>query len=89
MLRLLLAHQGLGLFSAQQQTGGHRIPRGPLASLATDSVFSSPDAAGAHSQADSMDELETNLREVIEMLLKDSEPVLESEFVGLQTIRVA
>ena len=30
-----------------------------------------------------------NLREVIEMLLQDGDPKLESEFVGLQTIQVA
>ena len=37
----------------------------------------------------SLDELEKHLREVIEMLLEDGDPKLESEFVGLQTIRVA
>jgi hypothetical protein len=36
-----------------------------------------------------LDELDTNLREVIEMLLQDGDPKLESEFVGLQTIQVA
>ncbi len=48
-----------------------------------------PGWPGAHSQAESVDELEANLREVIEMLLEDGEPKLESEFVGLKTIKVA
>lgn len=52
-------------------------------------VGSVPGWPGAHSQGESLDELEKNLREVIEMLLEDGEPELESEFVGLQTIRVA
>ena len=47
-----------------------------------------PGWPGAHSQADSLDALETNLNEVIEMLLEDGDPKLESEFVGLQTISV-
>lgn len=48
-----------------------------------------PGFAGAHSQGESLDELQMNLREVIEMLLEDGEPELESEFVGTQSIRVA
>jgi predicted RNase H-like HicB family nuclease len=48
-----------------------------------------PGFPGAHSQGESVDELKTNLREVIEMLLEDGDPPLESEFIGTQTIRVA
>ena len=48
-----------------------------------------PGFPGAHSQGDSLDELHTNLREVITMLLEDGEPPLEAEFVGTQTILVA
>lgn len=48
-----------------------------------------PGFPGAHSQGDSVDELKTNLREVIEMLLEDGHPPLESEFIGTKTIRVA
>ena len=44
--------------------------------------------AGAHSQGETMDELHENLKEVIEMLLEDGEPVLEAEFVGTQTVVV-
>ena len=36
-----------------------------------------------------MEELETNLREVIAMLLEDGEPQLESQFVGTHTLQVA
>lgn len=47
-----------------------------------------PGFPGAHSQGESLDELQKNLREVIEMLLEDGEPKLETEFVGTQTIAV-
>lgn len=47
-----------------------------------------PGFPGAHSQADSLDELQRNLQEVIEMLLEEGEPELEAEFVGIQTITV-
>jgi hypothetical protein len=36
-----------------------------------------------------MDELNNNLREVIELLLEDGEPKLDSEFVGTQNVVVA
>ena len=48
-----------------------------------------PGWPGAHSQAADLDELQENLREVIEMLLEDGEPTLESEFVDVRTIQVA
>lgn len=48
-----------------------------------------PGFPGAHSQAESLDELNANLREVVEMLLEDGEPPLEAEFVGTQTVLVA
>jgi len=48
-----------------------------------------PGWPGAHSQGASLDELQDNLREVVEMLLEDGDPELESEFVGVQTIHVA
>ncbi len=44
---------------------------------------------GAHSQAESLDELRANLREVIELLLEDGMPKLEAEFVGIQTVAVS
>ena len=48
-----------------------------------------PGFPGAHSQGQTLDELYQNLREVIEMLLEDGTPTLETEFVGTQTIQVA
>jgi len=47
-----------------------------------------PNFPGAHSQAETLDELHDNLREVIELLLEDGEPLLEAEFVGTQLIAV-
>lgn len=47
-----------------------------------------PGFPGAHSQADSLDELRRNLEEVISMLLEDGEPMLETEFVGTQLVAV-
>lgn len=47
-----------------------------------------PGFPGAHSQGATLDELNSNLREVIEMLLEDGEPKLEAEFVGTQRITV-
>jgi predicted RNase H-like HicB family nuclease len=48
-----------------------------------------PGFPGAHSQGESLDELQENLREVVAMLLEDGEPTIETEFVGIQTIKVA
>jgi predicted RNase H-like HicB family nuclease len=48
-----------------------------------------PGWPGAHSQGTTIDELRENLIEVIEMLLEDGEPKLESEFIGTQTLKVA
>ena len=48
-----------------------------------------PGLPGAHTQAESLDELNANLREVIAMLLEDGDRALEAEFVGIQTVRVA
>ncbi len=45
-----------------------------------------PGFPGAHSQADTLDELNSNLREVVEMLLEDGEPKIETEFVGTQLV---
>ena len=48
-----------------------------------------PGFPGAHSQGETLDELNRNLQEVIAMLLEDGEPRLESEFVGIQNVTVA
>ena len=47
-----------------------------------------PGFPGAHSQAETLDELQKNLREVIEMLLTEGEPNMEAEFIGTQTVMV-
>jgi predicted RNase H-like HicB family nuclease len=48
-----------------------------------------PGFPGAHSQAETLDGLKQNIQEVIEMLLVDGEPKLESEFIGIQNVVVA
>ncbi|MBP6734812.1 MAG: type II toxin-antitoxin system HicB family antitoxin [Chromatiaceae bacterium] len=48
-----------------------------------------PGFQGAHTQGETLDELNQNLQEVIEMLLEDGEPMLEAEFIGTQNIAVA
>ena len=47
-----------------------------------------PGFPGAHSQGETLDELQRNMAEVLAMLLEDGEPTLESVFVGTQTIQV-
>ena len=47
-----------------------------------------PGFPGAHTQGESLDEINKNLKEVIEMLLEDGPPELETEFVGTQTVLV-
>lgn len=48
-----------------------------------------PGFPGAHSQGETLDELQQNLKEVIAMLLEGGEPQLESEFFGTQKVQVA
>jgi predicted RNase H-like HicB family nuclease len=48
-----------------------------------------PGFPGAHSQGETLDELQENLREVVAMLLEDGDPELEGEFVGIQVVDVA
>jgi len=50
------------------------IERDPETGLFVGSV---PGFPGAHSQAETLDELQANMREVIEMLLENEEPVIE------------
>jgi predicted RNase H-like HicB family nuclease len=47
-----------------------------------------PGFPGAHSQGATMEELQANLREVIEMLLEEGPPALEGEFVGTQLVTI-
>ena len=62
------------------------VERDPVTGLLVGYV---PGFPGAHSQAESLDELNANLREVIAMLLEDGAPRIEAEFLGTQTIAVA
>ena len=48
-----------------------------------------PGFPGAHSQGESLEELNRNLKEVIELLLEEGEPRFEAEFVGTQNVVVA
>lgn len=47
-----------------------------------------PGFPGAHSQGETLEELNENLKEVIAMLLDDGEPALEGEYIGTQTVVV-
>lgn len=47
-----------------------------------------PGFSGAHSQGETLEEVHTNLQEVLQMLLEDGEPTLETEFVGTQAVMV-
>ena len=48
-----------------------------------------PGFPGAHSQGETLEELQLNMQEVIEMLLEDEDPRVEADFVGTQQIVVA
>jgi predicted RNase H-like HicB family nuclease len=48
-----------------------------------------PGFTGAHSQGETLEELNENLKEVIALLLESGEPQFETEFVGTQNIVVA
>ena len=47
-----------------------------------------PGFPGAHSQGETLDELNANLREVIALLLDDGAPTMVGEYVGTQTVVV-
>jgi predicted RNase H-like HicB family nuclease len=47
-----------------------------------------PGFPGAHTQGKTLDELQSNLREVIELLLEDEDLTIETEFIGTQSIMV-
>ena len=48
-----------------------------------------PGIRGAHTQGENLDELSANMVEVLEMILEDGDPVIESEFVGIQQVTIA
>jgi predicted RNase H-like HicB family nuclease len=47
-----------------------------------------PGFPGAHSQGETLDELNANLHEVVQMLLEDGDPGPGSTFVGTQLVAV-
>ena len=47
-----------------------------------------PGFPGAHSQGETLEGLNDNLKEVVAMLLDDGEPVMEGEYVGTQSVVV-
>jgi len=47
-----------------------------------------PGLPGAHSQGANLDELNKNLQEVIELVIESNHPEYNSDFVGIQTIKV-
>jgi predicted RNase H-like HicB family nuclease len=47
-----------------------------------------PGFHGAHSQGETIEELNENLMEVVKMLLEDGEPVVDSEFVGTRVLHI-
>jgi predicted RNase H-like HicB family nuclease len=47
-----------------------------------------PGFPGAHTQAETLDELGRNLREVVELLLEDGEPQMEAELIGIQRVLI-
>ena len=47
-----------------------------------------PGFAGAHSQGATLDELHSNLREVIEMVLEDDQSALDGDVTGIQLVTV-
>ncbi|BCV23064.1 type II toxin-antitoxin system HicB family antitoxin [Moorella sp. Hama-1] len=54
-------------------------------------VGSVPGVSGAHTQGETLDELQRNLKEVLELCLEEYKGKLENlpKFVGLQQIEVA
>jgi predicted RNase H-like HicB family nuclease len=61
------------------------VERSPETGLFVGFILGFP---GAHTQAESLDELNANLREVLALLLEDGEPQIEAEFVGTQLVEV-
>lgn len=48
-----------------------------------------PGFPGAHTQGATLDELNSNMAEVLAMLLEDGEPLMDVDFVGTQRVAVA
>ncbi len=65
------------------------IERDPVTGLYIGTV---PEIVGAHTQAETLDELQKNLKEVIELCLEEMTPEDKKhlpEFIGIQQIEVS
>ena len=62
------------------------VERDPDASLLVGYV---PGWPGAHPQAETLDELDANMKEVVETSLEGGGPTLEGVFVGTRRVSVA
>lgn len=47
-----------------------------------------PDLPGAHTQGETLEEINKNLKEVVELVLEDNEQKPESVFIGTQLVAV-
>lgn len=47
-----------------------------------------PGFPGAHSVGDTLDELRENMKECLEMLMEEGDPVLDGEYVGTERLEV-
>lgn len=48
-----------------------------------------PGLPGVHSQAESLEELRLNLKEVLELLREDGPLIWQSEFIGVEQLQLA
>ncbi|MDE2882573.1 MAG: type II toxin-antitoxin system HicB family antitoxin [Acidobacteriota bacterium] len=48
-----------------------------------------PGFLGAHSQGETLEELNSNLKEVVALILEEGTPAMVGEFVGTQTVVLA
>ena len=47
-----------------------------------------PGMTGAHSQGETVEELKSNLKEVIELCVEEGDPFIVSEYVGIDQLEV-
>ena len=81
------------------QYNGEMMPKGRVVNTYTAIVERCPDTGlyvgyvpgfpGAHSQGETLEELNSNLKEVIALILEEGAPAIVGEFVGTQTVVVA
>ena len=47
-----------------------------------------PGLPGAQSQGETLEELQVNLKEVMELLFEDSPPIPATEYIGTQSVEI-